>query len=160
MPEEDRLLIDSIERHGTTNWALVALALPDRSGKQCRERWVNQLNPDLKLEAWTPEEDNTLISLARVHGHQWSAISQMLKGRSVNSTKNRYGFLMRHMTKLPGQSEGPSPAPSTFPECFMPTPLSRDTDPQPPSGKFKLPPISLFPIGPNRSCFEFPGFLK
>jgi hypothetical protein len=32
-------------------------ALAGRTGKQCRERWHNQLDPGIKKEGWTDEED-------------------------------------------------------------------------------------------------------
>lgn len=32
-----------------------------RSGKQCRERWHNQLDPSIKKEQWTEEEDRILL---------------------------------------------------------------------------------------------------
>jgi hypothetical protein len=32
-----------------------------RSGKQCRERWHNQLDPNIKKDGWTDEEDRVLM---------------------------------------------------------------------------------------------------
>lgn len=31
-----------------------------RKGKQCRERWYNQLDPSINREPWTEEEERTL----------------------------------------------------------------------------------------------------
>jgi len=39
----------------------LAVHLPGRSGKQIRERWHNQLDPNVKKERWTPEEDAILM---------------------------------------------------------------------------------------------------
>ena len=33
------------------------------AGKQCRERWHNQLRPDIKRDAWTEEEELSLIKV-------------------------------------------------------------------------------------------------
>lgn len=44
------------------HWREVAKHVPRRSDKQCRERYANALNPDLRLYAeWTPEEDELLL---------------------------------------------------------------------------------------------------
>lgn len=44
------------------HWREVAKHVPTRSDKQCRERWANVLDPELRLYAeWTPEEDALLL---------------------------------------------------------------------------------------------------
>ena len=45
--EEDRLVVELVEKHGAKKWSLIAQNLPGRIGKQCRERWHNHLNPDI-----------------------------------------------------------------------------------------------------------------
>ena len=42
--------------------------LPGRIGKQCRERWFNHLDPDIKKGDWTPDEDAVLFETQRVRG--------------------------------------------------------------------------------------------
>ena len=44
-------------RHGAGNikWSVIAAQLPGRIGKQCRERWFNHLDPDIKKGDWTPD---------------------------------------------------------------------------------------------------------
>jgi hypothetical protein len=71
----------------------VAQSLPGRSGKQCRERWLNHLTPILKSEHWSPIEDEILIAHQRTLGNVWSQISLFLTGRSPNSVKNRWAVL-------------------------------------------------------------------
>lgn len=41
---------------------MIAKSFPGRIGKQCRERWHNQLRPDIKREAWTDAEEIILIA--------------------------------------------------------------------------------------------------
>jgi len=36
-------------------WSKIAKNVPGRTDSQCRERYVNALNPDLKLSPWTPQ---------------------------------------------------------------------------------------------------------
>lgn len=43
-PEEDELLKSLVAKLGTKHWSLIAQHLP-RTGKQCRERWCNYLDP-------------------------------------------------------------------------------------------------------------------
>jgi hypothetical protein len=49
---EDGLLIKSIEKNGTNSWPMVASEVRTRNGKQCRERWLNQLCPHVNKENW------------------------------------------------------------------------------------------------------------
>ena len=46
--------------HGPRKWAAIAPAVPHRSDQQCRERWLNVLDPSLRLCAWNPAEDAAL----------------------------------------------------------------------------------------------------
>lgn len=53
--EEDEQLRQLVENHGTGNWTLIAESLPDRTGKQCRERWHNHLGEGIKKGEWTEQ---------------------------------------------------------------------------------------------------------
>lgn len=55
--EEDAIVESMVKQNGPKNWSLIAQNLPGRIGKQCRERWHNHLNPNIKKERWTEEED-------------------------------------------------------------------------------------------------------
>ena len=41
---------------------MIAEDLPGRNRKQCRERWHNQLDPSIKKDGWTEEEDAVLAA--------------------------------------------------------------------------------------------------
>ncbi|TVU50642.1 hypothetical protein EJB05_02021, partial [Eragrostis curvula] len=45
---EDSKLKEWVEHHGEQKWSVIAGLLPRRAGKQCRERWINHLRPDIK----------------------------------------------------------------------------------------------------------------
>ena len=44
------------EIHGN-RWALVAAELPGKTGQQCAQRWRHKVNPNIKKEKWSAEED-------------------------------------------------------------------------------------------------------
>ena len=48
-PEDDKFLMELVEKHGTHRWSQVGV-LCGRNGKQCRERWHNQLDPAIKKD--------------------------------------------------------------------------------------------------------------
>ena len=47
--EEDDTVRRLVQVHGTA-WSLMAAQLQGRTGKQCRERWHNHLNPNISKE--------------------------------------------------------------------------------------------------------------
>ena len=49
-------MIELVKKYGPKRWTLIAKQLKGRIGKQCRERWHNHLNPEIKKTAWTEEE--------------------------------------------------------------------------------------------------------
>jgi hypothetical protein len=53
-PEEDAELIDLVREHGPEKWVVIAQQLGTRSGKQCRERWHNHLDPSSQSLALSP----------------------------------------------------------------------------------------------------------
>ncbi|GMI27105.1 hypothetical protein TrCOL_g6199 [Triparma columacea] len=103
--DEDVKLKDLVAIHGTAKWATVAEALGGRSGKQCRERWNNHLNPDLRKGGWTKEEDEIILKLQARLGNQWAKMMEWLPGRSDNGIKNRWHSAMR--TRGPTQPGDP-----------------------------------------------------
>jgi hypothetical protein len=82
-------------------WSVIANAMfslfggEKRSGKQCRERWHNHLNPEIKKSEWSSEEKKKLIDLHETFGNHWSKIAENLPGRTDNSIKNCFYSLIR-----------------------------------------------------------------
>lgn len=48
-----RKLMQAVRANGMKKWPAVAGALKGRSGKQCRERWYNHLQPNIKVHTIT-----------------------------------------------------------------------------------------------------------
>ena len=70
--------------------------MPGRTGKMCRERWHNQLNPLLKKIGWTTEEDWVLLLLHQNFNNHWAELANFLLGRSDNSIKNYWNSTLVH----------------------------------------------------------------
>lgn len=54
---EDNALKKLVKKMGTTNWIRISRKLPLRKGKQCRDRWLNYLNPTIKKCPWNETEE-------------------------------------------------------------------------------------------------------
>ena len=152
--QEDETIINYVKQHGTKSWTKLAELLPGRIGKQCRERWINHLDPDINRGPWTLEEDNKIIELHKQYGNKWVKISALMPHRSDNSIKNRWNSTLSKRAKQMEQQEKINQSIST-PEIktvqFVPTPtadlprptlLAEDDTPR------LLPPLGINIISP------------
>ncbi|KAJ0669456.1 putative transcription factor MYB family [Helianthus annuus] len=87
--EEDNLLINYITCQGEGRWNSLAKSSGlKRTGKSCKQRWLNYLKPDIKREDLTPQEQLLVLELHCKWGNRWSKIASHFPDRSDNEIKN------------------------------------------------------------------------
>lgn len=96
--EEDRKLLEWVKNNGPKKWPGCSDFITGRSGKQCRERWYNTLNPNVKKGGWTAEEDFLIFKFFSEFGSRWSLIASKFSGRTENSIKNRFYSTLRRFS--------------------------------------------------------------
>jgi myb proto-oncogene protein len=104
---EDELLWNAMKR--TQNWKQIATKIPGRTAKQCRDRWIEQLNPFINHGNWTKEEDQLLIEQHQLWGNKWAKIAQNFPNRTDNQIKNRWNIHLSKKNHPNPQINQPSP---------------------------------------------------
>lgn len=97
---EDNLLKDAVKRYGEKKWNFIATFIPGRTGKQCRERWMAHISPNVRTDEFTNEEINLLLELHQRFGNSWSIISQFFDRRPPNVIKNKFNCILRKTRAL------------------------------------------------------------
>ncbi|KAG0380484.1 hypothetical protein BGX24_007968 [Mortierella sp. AD032] len=93
--EEDRKLSELVKEYGPEKWVFIASKIGSRTGKQCRERWHNHLDPNINKAPFTHEEDMRILELYSRMGSKWAEMAKHMPGRPDNAIKNHFNTTMQ-----------------------------------------------------------------
>ncbi|KAK4553731.1 hypothetical protein LTR86_009229 [Recurvomyces mirabilis] len=128
---EDQFLLHLVNLHGAHNWVRISATIQTRSPKQCRERYHQNLKPNLNHDPITPEEGVLIEQMVGEMGKRWAEIARRLRGRSDNAVKNWWNGGMNRRRR----SNNPRRPDSEVPQAHMSVPSL----PQPPTHHHTLP---------------------
>lgn len=97
---EDSYLLKLVKSKGKKNWVDISEELnlkfdTSKTGKQCRERYRNYVDPSLEKCEWKPQEKILFLFLHNIYKNQWSQISKFLNQRSDIAIKNYFYSVIR-----------------------------------------------------------------
>ncbi|AEE76046.1 Myb domain [Arabidopsis thaliana x Arabidopsis arenosa] len=98
--EEDKRVKVAVTLFGSQNWHKISQFVPGRTQTQCRERWLNCLDPKVNRGKWTEEEDEKLREAIAEHGYSWSKVATNLSCRTDNQCLRRWKRLYPHQVAL------------------------------------------------------------
>lgn len=93
--EEDKRLVSLVEEMGR-NWSKISRHFLGRTDANCRERYVNILDPGLRKECWSSDEDKRLLRAVEMYGrNKWSLVCKDIQGRNNRQCRRRYYQILK-----------------------------------------------------------------
>jgi len=93
-PHEDEKLLKLVAKYGQ-KWTEIGRKIGGRSCKQVRDRYLNNLRPNINTKPFSKEEDDKLISLYQNLGTKWKKIADQMPGRTESQVKNRFHIFLK-----------------------------------------------------------------
>lgn len=97
--EEDQKLIELVEKY-KDDWGKISSEMKNRSVRQCKERYLHYLSPNIIKRDWTPEEDMLLLFNIQKYGKAWKKLEILFPGRTEIDIRNRFNILFRRIVKI------------------------------------------------------------
>ena len=133
LPEEDATLLHLVRTQGPNNWVRISQHMQQRSPKQCRERYHQNLKPSLNHEPITAQEGEMIEQLVQEMGKRWAEIARRLGNRSDNAVKNWWNGSMnrrkRSTVQQPSSTKGVGFRSRPIPASASPRPYRYDDSP-------------------------------
>lgn len=102
-PQEDQEILKLVSLYGDKDWNKISSELSkisnnfiQKTPRQCKDRYVNYLSPDIKKGEWTLEEDQCLVHNFVISLLNMKSLKLLLPGRSKVAIKNR----IKHLSKF------------------------------------------------------------
>jgi hypothetical protein len=89
-----------VQEQGPNAWRTIAQSMPGRNSRQCRERWLNYLNPARNTQPWTETEDQLLQETYASIGPRWVYMMKLFPRRTDGMIKNRFMALQRKNQRI------------------------------------------------------------
>ncbi|KAE9461286.1 hypothetical protein C3L33_06807, partial [Rhododendron williamsianum] len=171
--DEDKRLKVAVMLFGPKNWNKIAQFVPGRTHVQCRERWVNSLDPSLRFGGWTQEEDSKLDAAVAKHRDcwskvYWSKVAACVPPRTDNQCKRRWRDMhpvewswlqaarkIQNVALISNFVDRESERPALGPNDFIPLAITNavaESENVNPSGKQKRKSRSKRPTKEAQSC--------
>ncbi|KAJ3815652.1 hypothetical protein F5876DRAFT_71855 [Lentinula aff. lateritia] len=110
--DEDYLLLSLLSAHGP-KWSIIARQIEGRTDDACSKRYSEALDPTLKKDEWTSDEEAKLLQVYSVIGGKWKEIGSQLQ-RSSLACRNRFKVLQRKKKPIVQTSSLTAPAQNEF----------------------------------------------
>lgn len=98
-PTEDSLLKDLVRRYGTYDWKSISEFVKGRGPRQCRDRYLKYLSPEVVNGPWTHEEEELLVEKYNIFGSSWKLIATFFPTRTDVNIKSKWKKMQRRMNK-------------------------------------------------------------
>ena len=97
--EEDKVLLEGVNEMGgdPLNWTYISSKVPNRTAKQCKDRWFCCLIAPERAKKWTEEDEFKCFVLQKVIGNKWMTISKAFSNKSCSDLAKHWKILKQKL---------------------------------------------------------------